>query len=143
MKPFNFERALLGDPVVTRDGREVIELIFLKDPRNKSRMTGTVAEHGTSHLTHYVWERTGQLCGNGLANALDLCMRADENTYERDKEDGYKFAAYRLLNDHGQCLNSWLATITKQQNAPEGLSATDQGVLQALKDFQALSLDKR
>lgn len=143
MKPFNFERALLGDPVVTRDGREVIELIFLKDPRNKSRMTGTVAEHGTSHLSHCVWERNGQLCGNGFTSALDLCMRTDEDTHEQRQEDGYKFAAYRLLKDRGQCLNSWFVTIAKQQNTPEGLSATDQGVLQAMKDFVALNLDKQ
>lgn len=30
LKPFNLERALAGDPVVTRDGFSVIEIIKLK-----------------------------------------------------------------------------------------------------------------
>lgn len=31
MKPFNLERALAGDPVMTRDGRPVTQLTFFKD----------------------------------------------------------------------------------------------------------------
>lgn len=30
MKPFNLEKALAGDPVVTRDGRVVTEIVHLK-----------------------------------------------------------------------------------------------------------------
>lgn len=30
MKPFNLEHALAGDPVITRDGKKVIECVYLK-----------------------------------------------------------------------------------------------------------------
>lgn len=34
MKPFNLEKALAGDPVVTRDGRKVTEIVHFKTLNN-------------------------------------------------------------------------------------------------------------
>lgn len=43
MKPFNLERALAGDAVITRDGREVTQLVKF-DVESKYKLFGVVSK---------------------------------------------------------------------------------------------------
>ena len=68
MKPFNLERALAGDPVVTRDGQKIIEIIHFKK-RNKFPV-----------LALFDYENTIKAyCENGIyCNSLSEC----DNKYD-------------------------------------------------------------
>jgi hypothetical protein len=51
MKPFNLERALAGEPVVTRDGKKVVEIIHLSSMRNERNVLA-VFENDCMLYTH-------------------------------------------------------------------------------------------
>ena len=44
MKPFDLEKALAGDPVVTRDGRKVTEIVRMKTAREEDSVIFVVGE---------------------------------------------------------------------------------------------------
>jgi hypothetical protein len=59
MEKFNLERALAGEPVITREGREVTQLTYFKEAREQYNLVGlmegvvcTWNEIGTSILGH-------------------------------------------------------------------------------------------
>lgn len=49
MKPFNLERALAGDPVVTIHGKKVINIVHLKEAKEDFQVIG-VEEGGNIHI---------------------------------------------------------------------------------------------
>lgn len=61
MKPFNLERALAGDAVITRDGREVTQLVKF-DVESKYKLFGVVSKNTCSwilegkHINYYQQE---------------------------------------------------------------------------------------
>ena len=67
MKPFNLERALAGDPVVTRDGRPVKIAGY-----NEEALTGQEVI-GWLDGVAYIWGKDGTLCGT-----TDLFMAPTE-----------------------------------------------------------------
>ena len=44
MKPFNLEAALAGEPVVTRDGRDVTNLVYFPDAGGVYKIAGVLDE---------------------------------------------------------------------------------------------------
>lgn len=46
MKPFNLERALAGDPVVTRDGRKVLQVVHFPQMRLEKRVMALIEGNG-------------------------------------------------------------------------------------------------
>jgi hypothetical protein len=59
MEKFNLERALAGEPVITREGKEVTQLTYFKEAREQYNLVGlmegvvcTWNEKGTSILGH-------------------------------------------------------------------------------------------
>ena len=67
LKPFNLEKALAGDPVVTREGQQVTE-IFLCKTANKTESSVVFVCNGKVYAT--------TVNGNfdGFASSLDLFM---------------------------------------------------------------------
>jgi hypothetical protein len=51
MKPFNLDKALAGEPVVTRDGRKVLDLYHFKDVKTKFSLVVFIS--GNSSVDHY------------------------------------------------------------------------------------------
>jgi len=56
MKPFNLEKALAGEPVVTRDGRKIIDLYHFKDVKTKFSLV--VLIENNSSVDHYTTKGT-------------------------------------------------------------------------------------
>jgi hypothetical protein len=72
-KPFNLERALAGDPVVTRDGRPVTQLTLFNIP-GRFPLVGVVDNSNES------WTPTGLFCVNGKTSYFDLFMAPKKRT---------------------------------------------------------------
>lgn len=56
MKPFNLERALAGDPVVTRDGRKVTQLMMFDASALAKPVAGVI--HGVCDVV-FSWTKNG------------------------------------------------------------------------------------
>lgn len=50
MKPFDLQKALAGDPVVTRDGRKVTEVVHMKTARENESIVFVAS--GLCYATH-------------------------------------------------------------------------------------------
>lgn len=75
MKPFNLERALAGDPVVTRDNRTVKDIHYFKDAINSRQLVGVV--DGKLHA----FETNGKCFGsNSLYSNDDVFMATKTRT---------------------------------------------------------------
>lgn len=68
MRPFNLERALAGDPVVTRDGDSVGHIMLVPDIYNLSCPVLFVTEYGSWNV-----RKDGRLYSN-KESSLDLFM---------------------------------------------------------------------
>lgn len=66
MKPFNLERALAGDPVVTRGGREVKDFHFFRSCTDEKSLIGVIATELRA------WSITGVFSYEGDKGLLDL-----------------------------------------------------------------------
>lgn len=69
MKPFNLKKALAGAPVVTRDGREVTQLVHFIDAPHS-----TYTIHGVVSNTIEEWTDEGVFCTYDDDCELDLFM---------------------------------------------------------------------
>lgn len=82
MKPFNLERALAGDPVVTRDGRPVNELTLFKtldDDPVVGVLNGTLLK----------WASDGHFHDSSIVHEFDLFMAPIKRTvYVNFYQDG-------------------------------------------------------
>jgi hypothetical protein len=77
LKPFNLERALAGDPVVTRDGREVTQLIVFNIDY---QMTYPV--HGVCNKDIMQWTKEGKwTVSRREPTNTDLFMKPKKKTY--------------------------------------------------------------
>ncbi len=91
--PFDLQRALAGDKVVTRDGREVTQLTKFEITENEYPLIGVVGDRIRS------WTIKGQLFRDGRFAECDLFMAPTTvkrwvNFYETehpDKSNGYAF----------------------------------------------------
>jgi hypothetical protein len=72
-KPFNLERALAGDPVVTRDGKPVTQLTLFN-------ISGRFPLVGVVDNSNESWTPTGLLCANGQTSCFDLFMAPKKRT---------------------------------------------------------------
>lgn len=68
MKPFDLQRALAGDKVVTRDGREVTQLHFFDLPNSDYPVFGVMNNEIRS------WPKNGQIRSDGVLSNGDLFM---------------------------------------------------------------------
>lgn len=84
MKPFNLERALAGDPVVTRSGKKVIALYPIKEFSDvDNRMDLFVIIEGKNNNPDWGWSHQNgcqQKDGQGEYD-FDLLMVPKEKTY--------------------------------------------------------------
>jgi hypothetical protein len=72
MKPFNLERALAGDPVVTRDGRPVKIAGYNPDAFDGKKVIGWVGKDAE------MWNENGQYYGSAYACNFNLFMAPTE-----------------------------------------------------------------
>lgn len=89
MKPFDLERALAGDPVVTRDGRKVDEIVLLQKALNTDYCLIVVI---AGYLCAYF--ATGSKGRSELARPSDLFMDTVkktlyQNIFKNENGDGY------------------------------------------------------
>ncbi|MHB9161363.1 MAG: hypothetical protein ACYC6W_10860 [Nitrosotalea sp.] len=69
MKPFNLERALAGDKVITKNGHIVLELILqFKLIEPYINLIGTINGYV------YTWNKEGKIYVDGTSNPFDLFM---------------------------------------------------------------------
>jgi hypothetical protein len=78
-KPFNLDRALAGDPVVTRNGMKVLNIAYLPDAPDNSKIVCVIdSGHGyTNCITFY---QSGMLWSERQHN-MDLFMAPIEKEY--------------------------------------------------------------
>lgn len=76
MKPFNLERALAGDPVVTRDGRKVEEVTMLKKADVQKKVIAVIDGYIRSYYPHGT--RQGD---QSMILSHDLFMAPVKKTY--------------------------------------------------------------
>jgi hypothetical protein len=72
MEKFNLERALAGEPVITRDGREVTRLTYFKEARNQYNLVGLLDG------VVWGWDENGTSIV-GYETISDLFMKPKEN----------------------------------------------------------------
>lgn len=71
--PFNLEKALAGEKVITRDGREVTQLTWVDFRKTgTNRLIGVVTNNDVEWFG--VWEINGKNCANRLPHRNDLVM---------------------------------------------------------------------
>ena len=80
MKPFNLERALAGDPVVTRDGREVLELYHFKHIKERNGYESIYALIENRDEPNVYFAR-GNYKDDDDASNYDLFMKSISKTY--------------------------------------------------------------
>lgn len=74
MKKFNLKKALAGEPVVTRDGDRIIEIVRLKKvPSNSYSSVVVVAKDGDGCVYSFDTNKSGQ-CSSLVATDRDLFM---------------------------------------------------------------------
>lgn len=74
LKPFNLERALAGDPVVTRDGRPVTQLTYFRARNTTYKLIGVVDDDVES------WSDRGETWSKGGITNSDLFMAPKTRT---------------------------------------------------------------
>jgi len=75
MKKFDLEKALAGEPVVTRDGLEVNELVYFKTTTEDQSIFGVV--NGEVEC----WSDCGKYNAYATGSGMDLAMRPIAKTY--------------------------------------------------------------
>ncbi len=80
--PFNLERALAGDPVVTRDGRNA--KVVYKSDREESYPLLVVFEDEEECTAYVEWHTNEGINCVGLESVLDLFMAPKTKTYKVD-----------------------------------------------------------
>lgn len=60
MKPFNLEKALAGEPVVTRDGRKITDLHFFHTLTRDCKLYGVINNSLNAWTSEGRWLSTGQ-----------------------------------------------------------------------------------
>ena len=73
MEKFNLERALAGDPVITRDGQEVTQLVKLDGVKHNENVVGVF--DGEIHF----WTIEGKFDNRLKETPFDLFMKPKEN----------------------------------------------------------------
>lgn len=106
MKPFNLERAIVGDPLITRDGLPVTEFHYLK--------TIDITEHKDRDCIVFVVDgglHSVNINGKSVENydhPLDLFMAPIKKTYSvlvfKNKSTGKLFTVEQELNHDGKCM---------------------------------------
>lgn len=99
MKPFNLEEALAGKPVVTRDGRDVKELIVLKTKDIEQPIISVIGKDSFAHFPD------GKFNDHGECD-LDLFIKEEEvtlyaNIYKsNNRNSGYICGELFIDKDH-------------------------------------------
>jgi hypothetical protein len=70
MEPFNLERVLAGEPVVTRDGREVTEIHFFRTCIEDRPIVAVIKGE------IFIFKDNGFYFGSGYEHRLDLFMKS-------------------------------------------------------------------
>lgn len=108
MIPFNLERALAGDKVITRLGSEITQLVSI-ETASQLMLYGYDVKFDTIET----WFSDGSWNGNGKLTAADLFMapkalRGFVNVYHNSVESGYSTrydADCFALKDRIACIN--------------------------------------
>ena len=112
MKPFNLERALAGDPVITRNGKEVTVLYLFKQEHVKHPVLGVIDEYAIH------WSKEGYRSSSCSPNEWDLFMAPEKksiwvNVYE-SADDGNLFLMTLLSKEEalmGKVVGNYIKTI--------------------------------
>lgn len=72
LKPFDLDRALAGDKVVTRDGQKIIDLFLSKNPEldEYSKLVGTIEDDDDI----YTWGENSIFCIDDEDDSMDFFM---------------------------------------------------------------------
>jgi hypothetical protein len=84
MKPFNLEKALAGEPVVTRDGRKIKDLHFFHTLTRDCKLYGVI------NNSVMAWTNEGHWLSTGQEQPEDLFMEEPEkwvNVYYSKVQD--------------------------------------------------------
>jgi len=107
MKPFNLERALSGDKLITRNGLEVTEFHYLKSvdiTKHKDRDCIVFVAGGELHTVTI----DGKSVDDRYDHPLDLFMASTKKTYPvlifKDKYTGKLCTIEQQLNENENCL---------------------------------------
>lgn len=116
MKPFDLEKALAGEPVVTRDGREVFGIVRLKNPGGIYKIGGWVCSASTdgSRDVSITWKSNGSY--RDSFHDLDIFMAPRKRTvWVNVYTNGERFFA-------GQCAfyNTMAAAEATRKYGPSG-----------------------
>jgi len=120
MKKFNLEEALAGKPVITRDGKEVTQLVKFDTNKNSEGyllfgvVEGFIAK----------WTIHGNYFSNGVQNGRDLFMKTGKksiwvNVYDNGKETwlgcSYDTKEGALINSYGDSVYIKTIEITNEK----------------------------
>lgn len=118
MRPFDLEKALAGEPVITREGLEVTELYLAKTATNNTQRLIAVTE---GSLKHYSEDGKWQFDKNDSSKDLFMApVKRQEwvNIYQGDPLGQYKYvtgvALYRRKEDGekaGDGCGNYMATV--------------------------------
>jgi hypothetical protein len=108
MEKFNLERALAGEPVITRDGREVTRLVKFEADREGYPLMGVLDENVRS------WTIDGRFATFSENSPKDLFMKPKENAiwvnvYKR--EDGSLYIG-GIYNNEQEAQNTKFTTFS-------------------------------
>lgn len=78
LKPFNLERAIAGDPVVTREGRKVLEIYYFKKIKHSQPVVCVLED--MEDCRFYTTDGLYSLCGD-YVESLNLFMAPVKKKY--------------------------------------------------------------
>lgn len=87
MKPFNLQKALAGEPVVTRDGRKINDLHYFYTLTRDCKLYGVI------NNSIMAWTNEGHWLSTGVEQPEDLFM-ADKERWANLYWDDISFKAY-------------------------------------------------
>jgi len=102
MRPFNLEEAIQGKPLVTRDGRKILDFHYFKSISKSSRYPVKAILDGTSVLLEFTLD--GKYVHTSEENPNDLFMYEEPKTYyvniyrEKDRRP-YMGTCYESFED--------------------------------------------
>jgi len=92
MKPFNLEKALAGEPVVTRDGRKINDLHFFHTLTRDCKLYGVI------NNSINAWTHEGKWLSTGVEQPEDLFMAEPEKWinvyYSEEREQAWCGGVY-------------------------------------------------
>lgn len=114
MKQFDLEKALAGDPVITREGEEALNIFYSKELENNGKELCVIVVLKSGCVLKY--RKNGTLNDDYVeGEGLDLFMAQKKQKYYMaiGKEmDGYNYRKTSALYKSKKDLDNWMASGT-------------------------------